>query len=86
MAAAAPPPPAGAGPPPPPPPAIQPPTASSSGGGDDSASQRANLFASINKGADITKGKLLYVFHLFVIILLVDSTCDPPYSSNFLLP
>lgn len=48
--------PAGGGPPPPPPPAIQPPSDAPSTGGSDQSAQRANLFASINKGGDITKG------------------------------
>ena len=60
MSAVAPPPAAGGGPPPPPPPAIQPPSdVSSSGGGGGQAGQRANLFASINKGGDITKGSYM---------------------------
>ena len=53
-----PPPPSAGAPPPPPPPAIQPPTdAPSGGGGSDLSAQRANLFAEINKGGDVTKGR-----------------------------
>jgi len=56
--APAPPPPAGGGPPPPPPPGPPPPPevvpgATTGGGGE---SQRANLLAELNKGADITSG------------------------------
>ena len=56
--AAAPPVPSGGGPPPPPPPAIQPPDAAppSKAAGDSSA-MRASLFADINKGTDVTRGK-----------------------------
>lgn len=54
--AAAPPPPGGAGaPPPPPPPVVQPPTDAPKSSSDSDAA-RAGLFASLNKGADITKG------------------------------
>lgn len=49
---------AGAGPPPPPPPAIQPPenVPAVSKSGNSTEAQRANLFASINKGANVTQG------------------------------
>ncbi|XP_064381833.1 adenylyl cyclase-associated protein 1-like [Halichondria panicea] len=53
-AGGAPPPPASAGPPPPPPPAVLPPTDAPKPSGD--AAAKANLFASLNKGADVTKG------------------------------
>ncbi|CAL9690917.1 unnamed protein product [Knipowitschia caucasica] len=52
----APPPPSGGCPPPPPPPGPPPPALDLSGGGDSGNDNRNALFASINKGADITKG------------------------------
>ncbi|KAJ0055337.1 hypothetical protein NL108_015990, partial [Boleophthalmus pectinirostris] len=55
-AAAAPPPPPSGGCPPPPPPGPPPPAMDLSGGGDSGGDNRNALFASINKGADITKG------------------------------
>lgn len=48
--------PAGGCPPPPPPGPPPPPMDVSGGGGDSGADSRNALFASLNKGADITKG------------------------------
>ena len=51
--------PAAAAPPPPPPPAIQPPDDVAGGktsGATDTNTQRANLFASLNKGGQVTQG------------------------------
>ena len=45
-----------AGPPPPPPPAVQPPEQSAGSKADGTEAARANLFASINKGGQVTQG------------------------------
>ncbi len=63
---ALPPPPGAGGPPPPPPPAVLPPTDAPKPAGEDGDTTRANLFASLNKGADITKGMLILIFRLCI--------------------